>query len=88
MGKKKPLVLLSFPLSHVLFFPTSQGTESLFFSWDDDVSLSICAKKEQQLVRPSAAAGMCWWQEIQTFSTGIVPVGIGDMENSARNVCE
>lgn len=88
MGKKNPLVLLSFPLSLVLLFPTSQGAQSPFFSWDGDVSLSISAKKEQQLVRPSAAAGICWWQEIQTFSTGLVPVGIGNMENSARNVCE
>lgn len=70
MGKN-PLVLLSFPLSHVLFFPTSQGTQSPFFSWDGDVSLSVSAKKEQQLVRSSAAGGrksrhfplgLCLWR--------------------------
>lgn len=85
MGKN-PLVLLSFPLSHVLFFPTSQGTQSPFFSWDGDVSLSVSAKKEQQLGQSSAAPRICWWQEIQTFSTGLVPVETGDMEDSPKNL--
>lgn len=50
------LLLLSFPLPHLLFFPTSRETQSPFFS-EMAVSRSISTKKEHRLVGSSAGLG-------------------------------
>lgn len=50
------LLLLSFPLPHLLFFPTSREAQSPFFS-EMAVSRSISTEKEHQLVGSSAGLG-------------------------------